>query len=238
MNIENNMQVTATNTRAVHGISVATNGRYWASFIDNLVSIWDIRNIEKPLTVHQMEKNVNTISWCATRSSTLGILQRDSPFIQLLDLHAPSVDADTEPHSIKRIITPFQLKSSPSSTRNITLSNITWHPLDVERLLALSGSGAICDFRIQQRVGISFDVFNNLYGSVGVNLVRLNSASPPTTPSETVCPWDTSLLGSDQPLEDIGDVIYRRALNDYGKLVRPGKNVINLLHLINLCLFI
>lgn len=59
--------VNVANTRAVHGLAVAPNGRFLASYIDNLVSVWDIRNIEKPVSVMPMEKNVNALSWCATR---------------------------------------------------------------------------------------------------------------------------------------------------------------------------
>lgn len=221
--IENNPLVTATNTRAVHGLSVAPNGHFLASYIDNVVTLWDIRNIEKPVSVHQMEKNVNSLSWCASRSSTLATLLRDSPYIQLLDLHSNTLaEIEIEPHSIKRIVAPFQTKAN---SRNVTLSNISWHPTDVERLLALSGSGQIYDFRIQQRVAISFDPFNNLCGSIGVNLSCLNSPSPPTTPtdlSSSRSPWTIEGLQlSDQyPAEDIADLIHRRALNDYGKLVR------------------
>lgn len=56
-----------TNTRAVHGVSLATNGIYLASYIDNIVTLWDIRSIDKSLSVYQTEKNINSLSWCATR---------------------------------------------------------------------------------------------------------------------------------------------------------------------------
>lgn len=212
----------ATNTRAVHGLSAATNGCLLASYIDNVVNLWDVRSVEKPVSVHHMEKNVNCISWCASRYCTLATLLRDSPYIQLLDIHCNQLaELENEPHSIKRIVAPFQTKSN---SRNVTLSNISWHPTDVERLLALSGSGQICDFRIQQRVAISFDPFNNLCGSFGVNLNCLNSPSPPTTPTDLSSPrsaWpiDGIQLSDHYPAEDIADVIHRRALNDYGKLV-------------------
>ena len=230
------MPVTVTNTRAVHGISLAPNGRFLASFIDNLINLWDIRNIEKPVSVYQMDKNINSLSWCATRSSTLGILQRDSPYVTMLDVHCPSIEMDTEPHLIKRTIAPFQIKSQ-SNSRNITLNNISWHCTDVERMLALSGSGTICDFRVQQRVAICFDPFNNLCGSLGVNLRCLNSTSPPTSPSDSTGPWDNSFTaaGAQQnqqhAQEDIADIIYRRALNDYGKLVSTLNMCIDFLQL-------
>lgn len=211
--------VTATNTRAVHGLCVAPNGRYLASYIDNQVTLWDIRNIEKPVSVYQLEKNVNSLSWCSTRQSTLATLQRDSPYVQLLDFHCPSAatstsepDHNNEPHSIKRIVAPFQLKSTVHPQRNITLANISWHPIDVERMFALSGSGQICDFRIPQRVAISFDPFNNLCGTLGESFSCLNS-TPPSSPDDLSASAD-----------DIADLIHRRALNDYGKLPEIQKN--------------
>lgn len=71
---------------------------------------------------------------------------------------------------------------------------------------------------------MSWDPNNNLCGSVGVNLYRLNSvASPPHSPnisSTLSCQWDKGTGHGDNNFQDdIAQVIYRRALNDYGKLV-------------------
>lgn len=60
-----------TNTRAVHGVSLASNGIYLASYIDNIITLWDIRNIDKPISVYQTEKNINALSWCVTRYDLL-----------------------------------------------------------------------------------------------------------------------------------------------------------------------
>lgn len=89
-------------------------------------------------------------------------------------------------------------------------------------MLALSGSGSICDFRIQQRVAIAWDPANNLCGSIGLNLRCLNSPTPPNTPNEICSPWDAAVAVETPAVaaEDIADIIHRRALNDYGKLVR------------------
>lgn len=215
---------------------MSTNGRLLASFIDNLVNIWDIRNIDKPVMTHQMEKNVNCVSWCSTRQSTLAILQRDSPHIQLLDLHSSSNDAIIcEPFSVKRIISPFASKpggpaAAQQAQRSITLSNISWHPNGCERMLALSGSGQIVDFHVKQRVAITFDARNNLCGSSGVNMRCIGTTIPPSPPpvdiSGGALPPSWWIEQTDNYIE-IGDVVelfYRRTLNDYGKLV----NLINL----------
>lgn len=193
--------------------------------------------------MYQTEKNINALSWCVTRyatnvrnkiqsrellfsivrSSTLSIIQRDSPYIHLYDLHCPN-ESSVEPRIIKRFVAPFPHKP-PVNSRNITLSNISWHPTEVERFLALSGSGTICDFSVPQRVAMSWDPKNNLCGSVGVNLYRLNSVvSPPNSPTTTThatYTWDKGHVGhgENQFQDDIAQVIHRRALNDYGKLV-------------------
>lgn len=159
--------------------------------------------------------------WVCCRSSTLSIIQRDSPYIHLYDLHCPN-ESSHEPRIIKRFVAPFPHKQ-PVNSRNITLSNISWHPTDVERFLALSGSGTICDFSVPQRVAMSWDPNNNLCGSVGVNVYRLNSVpSPPTSPTiTTLTPqWDKGAGQIDNHIQDdIAQVIRSRALNDYGKLV-------------------
>lgn len=233
---ESNPLVTATNTRAVHGLATSSGGRYLASYIDNLVTLWDIRNIEKPLTVYQMEKNVNSISWCTTRPNTLATLQRDSAYVHLFDVQSlpptavggGNVDPTnaTEPHAIKRLVAPFQpQRIGGPSQRNITLANISWHPVDFERLFALSGSGQICDFRIPQRVGISVDPFNNICGSSAINF-KLSAESPPASPTESTAPFALPVSGlltasSSSSLfdYDIADTMRRRAINDYGKWV-------------------
>lgn len=73
---------------------------------------------------------------------------------------------------------------------------------------------------------MSWDPMNNLCGSVGVNLYRLNSIptmSPPNSPivMTPTTPWEKSMgEGENHFLDDIALIMHRRALNDYGKLVR------------------
>lgn len=220
---QSNPTVNVCNTRALYGLSIASNGRLVAGFVDNQITLWDIRRIEKPISTHVTEKNINDMGWCSTRNCTLATIQRDSPYIHLLDFHCSSPSESTTDiisHSIKRVVSPFQKKVTPGP-RNITMSNFSWHPVDTERLLALSGSGIICDFKIQQRIAISFDAVNNLIGAVGAQLSCLNAPSPPSTPSDTFSPSDMpSAEQLNNFAEDIVDVMHRRAVNDYGKPVK------------------
>lgn len=228
---QNNAVVTSCNTRAINGVSLASNGRIIAGFIDNSIQLWDIRRIDKPILTHATEKSINNMCWCPTRNSTLATTQRDSPYVHLFDFHCSSPSeavTDVVSHSIKRVISPF-LRKPNSSARNVTINNISWHPYDVERMLCLSGSGVICDMKVQQRIAISWDPLNNLCGTNGVQLNCLNAQTPPSTPCESVIsPWLDGSSTADQlsnsSIEDIVDIMHRRAVNDYGKLSDTRKN--------------
>lgn len=228
---QTNTAVASCNTRAINGISIASNGRIIAGFIDNSIQLWDIRRIDKPILTHATEKSINYMSWCPTRNSTLATAQRESPFVHLFDFHCSSPSeavTDVVSHSIKRVISPFQRKQ-PAAARNIAINNISWHPLDIERILCLSSSGVFCDMKIQQRIAISWDPLNNLCGTIGAQLNCMNSQTPPTTPCESIIsPWldnlNTNEQTSNNAIEDIVDVMHRRAVNDYGKLSDIQKN--------------
>lgn len=236
---QSNPTAAVTNTRAVYGLTISPNDRLLASYVDNVVNLWDIRNFEKPISAQQIEKNICDLNWCPTRTSTLSMLQRDSPYIHVFDLHCSpasnnSNSTEIDTHAVKRLIVPFHKKNTVGP-RNVT--SISWHPNDVERLLALSGSGIICEYRIQQRIAICFDPLNNLCGSTGVQLSCLNPPSPPSTPCDLHGPWDSIgsggnafQTGTDQISsslllsEDIADIMHSRATNDYGKLADIQKN--------------
>lgn len=237
---QNHPTAIVANTRAVYGLTISPNDRLLASYVDNMVNLWDIRNFEKPISTHQVEKNISDINWCPTRTSTLGMLLRDSPYIHVFDFHCSPASNDAnatelDTHAVKRLIAPFHKKTT-TSPRNV--SSISWHPCDMQRLLALSSSGIICDYRIQQRIAICFDPLNNLCGSTGVQLSCLNPPSPPSTPCELLGPWDNLTIGpnnssasSSEPTvtsslltEDIADIMHSRATNDYGKLADIQKN--------------
>lgn len=225
---QSNAVVSTCSTRAINGISVASNGRIIAGYIDNSIQLWDIRRIDKPILTHATEKSINDMSWCPTRNSTLATVQRDSPYVHLFDFHCSSPNetvTDVVTHSIKRVISPFQRK--PNNAR--TINNVSWHPFDVERLLCLSGSGVINDVKVQQRVAIAWDPLNNLCGTDAAQLNYMNAQTPPSTPCEPVRgPWlepdKTAGPTSNNAVDDILDIMHRRAVLDYGKLSDTRKN--------------
>lgn len=195
-----NNVISTTNTRSVYGLSMAPNGRYLASYIDNVVNVWDVRNIEKALVQMQMQRNVNWLNWCP-RGSVLTTLQRDSPYVHLGDLHWTN-SGEGEPHSMKRDAAPFRSKMQ-GTNRSMTIKSVSWHPVDIERMLAVSGSGSVVDFQVPQRIVTAFDAQNGLWRtSQGTNIDLLYSGRVPT-------------LGEDDP-EDNLQKMHTRALADYG----------------------
>ncbi|GAB0094537.1 hypothetical protein DMENIID0001_098500 [Sergentomyia squamirostris] len=215
-----NSTVLTTSTRAVHGLCLAPGGRYLASYIDNNLTLWDVRNIEKALSQRQTQKNINHLIWCPTRSSVLSILQRDSPFVHLVDIHwsGGGGDVEGEPYTMKRYAAPFQSRIL-SGTRNITIQHISWHPKDLERMLAVTGAGNVTDFQVPQRVAIAWDTKNNLWGSSGVRLDLMHFPTDSPTDSENSVADVTSNME-----DDISTVIYRRALVDYGQGANLQRN--------------
>uniref|UniRef100_A0A8D7ZYA5 WD repeat-containing protein mio n=1 Tax=Culex pipiens TaxID=7175 RepID=A0A8D7ZYA5_CULPI len=216
---QNPATVTVANARTVNGLCIAPNGRYLASYVDNVINLWDLRSLDKAISQIQMQKNITHLSWCPTRSSVLTTLQRDSPLINLIDLHWPGSEMDGgEPHSVKRFVSPFPTRHG---SRVPSMSYLSWHPYDLERMLALSGTGMICDYRIPQRVAISWDNNNNLYGNNGNELRQFTSPSPPTTPSDSLNQWD---CGIDSYEEDVAETIQKRAINNYGLTAEMHRN--------------
>lgn len=216
---ENPLNTTITNARTVFGLCISPNGRYLASYVDNVINLWDLRALDKPLNQIQMQKNITQLSWCPTRSSVLTAIQRDSPLINLIDLYWPNTEMSSgDPHSVKRFVSPFQVK--PPS-RVPTVGYISWHPCEFERMLAVSGTGTICDYEVPQRVAISWDNNNNLYGNNGKELRQFTSPSPPSTPADSLNQWD---CGIDSYEEDIAELIQKRALNNYGLAAEIYRN--------------
>lgn len=55
-------------TKAVFGVSVDPhNDKHLASFLDNQIFIWDIRNFEKPIVTLPHAKSLVKIEWCPTK---------------------------------------------------------------------------------------------------------------------------------------------------------------------------
>lgn len=159
--------VSCTVTKAALG--VCTNPRddkYLASHFDNLVYIWDTRNIEKPLQILTQSKTVGQISWCPSKGNLLSVLQKDSTSVTLFDVQHPTVGSEeVEPTIIERCV---NLKTGVGS--------FSWHPNDENRILscALQSQGRIniSDHLIHDRVALNITPDLQLVWTYGKKVLK------------------------------------------------------------------
>lgn len=153
-NLDSQKVVNSAPTKCVYGLSVHPhNDRHLASFFDNIITIWDTRNFERPILSLTHNKPVVKIHWSLTRfviitinrernniylnefirHNLLGSLQRDSSVIHLHDIqHTVIGNEEVEPSVLERTVVP-------GSPHNIT--SFSWHPQDENRLLTIALSG-------------------------------------------------------------------------------------------------
>lgn len=60
--------VNSTITKAVLGCTIdPNNDKLLASFFDNQICVWDLRNFDKPVLTSSQNKVIQKIAWCPTR---------------------------------------------------------------------------------------------------------------------------------------------------------------------------
>lgn len=128
--------VNSTPTKAVFGICIDPHDdRHLASYTDNLISVWDTRNFEKPILILTHSKHLLKIAWCPTKYNLLSSLQRDSSVINLYDIqHTMVGNEEVEPSVLERVVVP-------GSPHNIT--SYSWHERDENRFLTIALSGEL-----------------------------------------------------------------------------------------------
>lgn len=98
------------------------------------------------------------------------------------------------------------------TNRSMTIKSVSWHPQDVERMLAVSGSGGVVDFQVPQRIVASFDARNGLWGTVqGNNIDLLYKGGGEECDKERGAD-----VQEDDEDDDILQRMHKRALVDYG----------------------
>lgn len=185
--------VNSTMTKAVYGINMEIHNKHTlASFFENQICVWDVRNFEKPISTITRPKSIAKILWCPTRSNRLGSLQRDSNVIMLHDLQMASVgNEDVEPPMLERSV-------QPSSGYNI--ASFSWHPFNESRLLTISLSGQITDYSLTERITLNWLPCSQLVWTHGGKYLKILKES-------------NDLYVS---LNDVSSKIKRRALLEYG----------------------
>lgn len=152
--------VNSTLTKAVFGICMDPHDdRHLASYTDNLISVWDTRNFEKPILILTHNKHLLKIAWCPTKYNLLSSLQRDSSVINLYDIqHTMVGNEEVEPSVLERVVVP-------GSPHNIT--SYSWHDRDENRFLTIALSGisflSVSNFVNRRKLMFFFRINCGLY---------------------------------------------------------------------------
>lgn len=181
--------VYSTATKAVFGICMdPLEDRRIASYCnENKVSIWDVRNFKKPFCVLPQQKPIMKIEWCPTKYNLLGVLEKDSNAINLLEIKEAIVGTEeVEPAVQQRLVTP--------SNSNI-LTSFCWHSSDESRFLCISASGAITDYTVFDRITLNWAASSSICWSYGRKTIK---------------------YVSDSKIDDISNKMKRRAERGYG----------------------
>ncbi|XP_059475462.1 GATOR complex protein MIOS-B isoform X2 [Neocloeon triangulifer] len=193
--------VPSTSTKSVYGIAVDPhNDKHIASCFENQITIWDIRNFEKPIVTVTQSKPVAKLSWCPTRHNLLGTLNRDSSSLCLYDVQHAIVGDEEETAAIERFVTPGQAE--------VGLASFCWHPQHENRLIAVSQSGRIHDYTVAERVTLNFSPSMHLVRTVGRRTLKVIDES-------------NSMYKN---IDDIANKMKQRALSDYGLMADLKEN--------------
>lgn len=204
-----NTTCTSITTRTVHGLSIAPNGYYLCSYVDSRIGLWDLRNIEKPLTPLMTNSNVFNVTWCPTRLSLLSSIDQDSTYLNITDVAPVEWENDREIFNQRRSFIPFNNTESKLSTGKLLLVyDIAWHPEDFEQALVLSENGVIVDFTLPPTVAINWSNTNDLAKFCDLDFSLLNLQSSSSTAFN----------------DDIAGIIRERSQNNYGLLPDIKKN--------------
>ncbi|XP_065221938.1 GATOR2 complex protein MIOS-B [Planococcus citri] len=177
-------------TKAVYGVEVAPyDDNYIVSFGDNQIAVWDSRNLEKSILLLTQSKIVSKVSWCPTRRSLIGSLQKESSAIHLHDIQQSM--EENEPSVLWRSIQPGQ---------NVPLTSFSWHPKNENRLIAISLVGAITDYTVFERMTLNWSPSTHIVWTYGRRHLKLIS--------------DQDRIYAN--IHDLTPKIKRRAIAEYG----------------------
>jgi WD repeat-containing protein mio len=218
------------NTRAVNGLTISNNGRYLASYYDNIVNIFDLRKFTEPLSQFQLTNNLAQISWCTNSNSTncLLCLQKDSSrTLNIIDIHWTGVEPEDHDsaHFVKRTIAPFEVVDRKNKfqlqTKAINLENICWHPRRTNNMLVLASnttnpnSQILIEFEVPERRIAVFDKWNKLYTPLPPEIKEISNISPPSSPTNSS---SSSSWCLNSPFDDISELFQQRIHQDYGQM--------------------
>uniref|UniRef100_T1JHX6 Uncharacterized protein n=1 Tax=Strigamia maritima TaxID=126957 RepID=T1JHX6_STRMM len=164
-----------TSTRAVNGITVDNfNENRLASFSE----------------VFLVKSSFGTCETLKNRSNLLASVARESCILKLYDIQHTSSTDEVE-------LTSFERHLMPSGQQLVT--SFSWHPTEQKRLILVSPMGAIADFRVFERIAVTWSPSSRL---------TWNDDSKHLREIENQSYYET--------LNDISVKMKLRALRDYG----------------------
>ncbi|XP_023223348.1 GATOR complex protein MIOS-B-like [Centruroides sculpturatus] len=154
-----------TTTKAVYGVCVDPFFEHrLASFVENQVVLWDVRNFEKPVITLQEVRHIAKVAWCPTRNSTLSSLARESSFIKMYNIQQVSIGSDEiEPTIVEHSVNPFGQHS---------LSSFAWHPGQENRMLTITHSGHVGDCTVFDRITLNWSPTSEIVWTQGRRLLQ------------------------------------------------------------------
>ncbi|XP_033762093.1 GATOR complex protein MIOS-like isoform X2 [Pecten maximus] len=164
---ETSRQHLTTNTKSVYGICMDPKNDYrLASYHENQVSVWDIRNFDKPIMTFPETKPVVQIGWCPTRMGFLAVLVKETSAVKLYDIrHIPMGADDLDPAIIERNVQCYANQCMAFS----------WHPTDENRMLTVSQTGAVKDITVHERIPVMWSSQFHLSWACGKRMVDVVS---------------------------------------------------------------
>ncbi|XP_060067051.1 GATOR complex protein MIOS-A-like [Ylistrum balloti] len=170
---ETSRQHMTTNTKSVYGICMDPQNHFrLASFHENQVSVWDIRNFDKPIMTFPETKAVVQIGWCPTRMGFLAVLTKETSAVKLYDIRHIPVGADElDPAIIER-----NIQCLPNQC-----TAFSWHPMEENRMLTISQTGAVKDITVHERIPVMWSSQFHLSWACGRRMVDVVSSKESDT---------------------------------------------------------
>ncbi|CAG7836336.1 unnamed protein product [Allacma fusca] len=159
-------------TKAIYGICVDGSNRV-ASYADNQVFVWDIRNFEKPFVCINHAKPIVKIGWSPTRSGLLACLEKESSFITLHDVHHATLSTEEgDPTVLERRLTPVYSAETPTAGGFTALSAFSWHPAEENLITTVTLAGYLRNSTVFERVTLNWSSTSKLGWSNGKKIIQ------------------------------------------------------------------
>ncbi|XP_038220759.1 GATOR complex protein MIOS-B [Zerene cesonia] len=192
-------------SRQCLGVCAEPRGFRLASRGDSAVCVWDARALALPLLTLPQPRPLRKLQWCPTRRNLLLSLQRDSNTLRLHDIQQAN-DYKSQ-QSFDSAVSWAFLSTLTNYLYNVVERDVApaahpllafaCHPEHRARLLALTSTGSMVEYRISERVTVSWGASGALAWAGGGALRALR----PLARSQGT---------------DLAEVMRRRATTDYG----------------------